>query len=100
MMQSWVAAGGPRVPRVPQGAVEDWRSAGDSGGSGAAPAGIATSHRVAEREYRTEELADVRFVPLVGVEGWTQGRRAIKAPDGTPAEPERVFRDLPLRERR
>lgn len=43
--------------------------------------------RVAEHEYTTTELADVRFVPLVGAEGWTErGRRAVQAPDGTLAQ--------------
>jgi len=27
--------------------------------------------RVSEHEYRREDLADVRFVPLIGDEGWT-----------------------------
>ena len=26
--------------------------------------------RIAQREYRREDLADVRFVPLLGEEGW------------------------------
>jgi protein-L-isoaspartate(D-aspartate) O-methyltransferase len=39
--------------------------------------------RVSEHEYSTEELADVRFVPLVGAEGWSaQGQRALKPMDG------------------
>jgi protein-L-isoaspartate(D-aspartate) O-methyltransferase len=42
--------------------------------------------RASEHEYTTEELADVRFVPLVGAEGWTaQGQRAAKPVDGTAA---------------
>ncbi len=95
-----VAAGGPRVP-------ESLKAQLKIGGRLVIPVGAERRQqellrvtRVADHEYRTEELADVRFVPLVGVEGWTQGRRAIKAPDGTPAEAERVFRDLPLREGR
>jgi protein-L-isoaspartate(D-aspartate) O-methyltransferase len=43
--------------------------------------------RVAEHEYTTTELADVRFVPLVGAEGWTEPRRRTeKTPDGTLAD--------------
>jgi protein-L-isoaspartate O-methyltransferase len=26
--------------------------------------------RVSENEFRREDLADVRFVPLIGTEGW------------------------------
>ncbi|MEN6541813.1 protein-L-isoaspartate(D-aspartate) O-methyltransferase [Parvibaculum sp.] len=32
--------------------------------------------RLAADEYRTEELLDVRFVPLVGAEGWAAGEAA------------------------
>jgi protein-L-isoaspartate(D-aspartate) O-methyltransferase len=44
--------------------------------------------RVAEHEFTTTELADVRFVPLVGAEGWTtQGHRVIVKPlDGALAQ--------------
>ena len=31
--------------------------------------------RVSEKEYRSEALADVRFVPLLGEEGWATGKR-------------------------
>jgi protein-L-isoaspartate(D-aspartate) O-methyltransferase len=30
--------------------------------------------RVSENEYRSEDIADVRFVPLIGEEGWTTAR--------------------------
>ena len=50
--------------------------------------------RVSEHQYRTEDLADVRFVPLVGEEGWPEqepgGARkhpaAVKASDGALAK--------------
>jgi erythromycin esterase-like protein len=43
--------------------------------------------RVSEHEYTAEELADVRFVPLVGAEGWTpHEKRAAKPADGTAAQ--------------
>ncbi|MGO9512805.1 MAG: protein-L-isoaspartate(D-aspartate) O-methyltransferase [Steroidobacteraceae bacterium] len=81
-----VAAGGPQVP-------ESLKAQLKIGGRLVIPVGadrrlqeLVRVIRVSEHEYTTEELADVRFVPLVGAEGWTpQGRRAVKAQHGTPA---------------
>jgi protein-L-isoaspartate(D-aspartate) O-methyltransferase len=82
-----VAAGGPQVP-------ESLKAQLKIGGRLVIPVGadrrlqeLVRVTRVSERQYTTEELADVRFVPLVGAEGWTaQGRRPAKAGDGTVAE--------------
>jgi protein-L-isoaspartate(D-aspartate) O-methyltransferase len=82
-----VAAGGPQVP-------ESLKAQLKIGGRLVIPVGadrrlqeLVRVTRVGQHEYTTTELADVRFVPLVGAEGWTaQGRRAAKAPDGTLAE--------------
>jgi len=79
-----VAAGGPEVP-------ESLKAQLAIGGRLVIPVGadrglqeLLRVVRVSEHEYTTEELADVRFVPLVGVEGWApQGRRGFKAPDET-----------------
>ena len=70
-----VAAGGPSVPEalkqqlkiggrlvIPVG--EDPRAAGTRARHAASPSD----------EFETEELLDVRFVPLVGAEGWTPDR--------------------------
>jgi protein-L-isoaspartate(D-aspartate) O-methyltransferase len=32
--------------------------------------------RVSENEYHSEDIADVRFVPLIGEEGWTTAKEA------------------------
>ncbi len=65
-----VAAGGPQVP-------ESLKAQLKIGGRLVIPVGadrrlqeLVRVTRVAEHEYTTEELADVRFVPLVGAEGW------------------------------
>ena len=79
-----VAAGGPAVP-------ESLKTQLKIGGRLVIPVGadrgvqeLVRVIRVSEREYTTEDLADVRFVPLVGAEGWAaQGRRASRALDGT-----------------
>jgi protein-L-isoaspartate(D-aspartate) O-methyltransferase len=82
-----VAAGGPQVP-------ESLKAQLKIGGRLVIPVGadrrlqeLVRVTRVSEHEYTTEELADVRFVPLVGAEGWTaQGQRPAKALDGTLAQ--------------
>jgi protein-L-isoaspartate(D-aspartate) O-methyltransferase len=82
-----VAAGGPQVP-------ESLKSQLKIGGRLVIPVGsdrrlqeLVRVVRVSEHEYTTEELADVRFVPLVGAEGWApQGQRAAKPADGTVAQ--------------
>jgi protein-L-isoaspartate(D-aspartate) O-methyltransferase len=79
-----VAAGGPQVP-------ESLKAQLTIGGRLVIPVGadrrlqeLVRVVRVSEHEYTTEELADVRFVPLVGAEGWTsQGQRPVQARDGT-----------------
>ncbi len=77
-----VAAGGPEVP-------ESLKAQLKVGGRLVIPVGrdrrlqeLLRVTRLGEHEYRTEELADVRFVPLVGAQGWSpQGRRRGKTPD-------------------
>ena len=65
-----VAAGGPEVP-------ESLKAQLKIGGRLVIPVGIDRRiqellrvTRVSRHEYRTEDIADVRFVPLVGEEGW------------------------------
>ena len=65
-----VSAGGPCVP-------ESLKAQLKVGGRMVIPVGsMATSQelirvtRISESEYLTEEIADVRFVPLIGKEGW------------------------------
>jgi protein-L-isoaspartate(D-aspartate) O-methyltransferase len=82
-----VAAGAPQVP-------ESLKAQLKIGGRLVIPVGadrrlqeLVRVIRIGEREYTTEELADVRFVPLLGAEGWTpQEPRAAGAADGTVAE--------------
>lgn len=76
-----VAAGGPDVPR-------SLREQLAVGGRMVIPVGDATTYQTLLRVRRTgkdtweeEHLAAVRFVPLVGEEGWTEdGRRAVSSP--------------------
>ena len=65
-----VAAGGPEVP-------ESLKSQLKIGGRLVIPVGVdrrvqelVRVTRLSELKYKTEDIADVRFVPLVGAEGW------------------------------
>lgn len=80
-----VAAGGPEVPRSLKEQLK-------VGGRLVIPVGpdqrvqeLLRVTRLSEHEYRTEELMDVRFVPLVGKEGWAPDR-----PDDQPLPPHRA----------
>jgi protein-L-isoaspartate(D-aspartate) O-methyltransferase len=78
-----VAAGGPQVP-------ESLKAQLKIGGRLVIPVGadrrlqeLVRVTRLSQQDYKTEELADVRFVPLVGAEGWAAAqRRASKPADG------------------
>jgi len=66
-----VAAGGPAIP-------ESLKDQLKIGGRLVIPVGadlhvqeLVRVTRIAQGEYRREDLADVRFVPLLGEEGWT-----------------------------
>jgi protein-L-isoaspartate(D-aspartate) O-methyltransferase len=87
-----VAAGGPEVP-------ESLKTQLKIGGRLVIPVGadrrvqeLLRVIRVSEDQYKTEDIADVRFVPLVGEEGWTpeegrpgpaQYRPTVKMAEGT-----------------
>ena len=90
-----VAAGGPEVP-------ESLKAQLKIGGRLVIPVGIdrrvqelVRMTRVSQREYEREDIADVRFVPLVGEEGWSSedggrasapGRAVVATPDGVLAK--------------
>lgn len=75
-----VAAGGPQVP-------ESLKEQLKIGGRLVIPVGADQSSqelvrviRVSKNKYRSEDIADVRFVPLIGEEGWTAAKREARAP--------------------
>ena len=83
-----VAAGGPQVP-------ESLKEQLKVGGRLVIPVGtdqlsqeLVRVIRVSANEYRSEDIADVRFVPLIGEEGWEIGRS-----DG-PARQRRALRPV------
>jgi protein-L-isoaspartate(D-aspartate) O-methyltransferase len=70
-----VAAGGPSIP-------ESLKEQLKIGGRLVIPVGrdpkvqeLVRVTRVSENEYESEDLADVRFVPLIGQEGWAPAER-------------------------
>jgi protein-L-isoaspartate(D-aspartate) O-methyltransferase len=72
-----VAAGGPRIP-------ESLKEQLKVGGRMVIPVGsTATSQelvritRVSETKFETEDIADVRFVPLIGDEGWQEPKKEV-----------------------
>lgn len=76
-----VAAGGPKVPEALK---EQLRI----GGRLVIPVGTDPSiqelvriTRISETEYRSEDLADVRFVPLIGEQGWADRKKSPKSAD-------------------
>ena len=80
-----VAAGGPEVP-------ESLKAQLKTGGRLVIPVGIDRRvqellrvTRVSHHEYKTEDIADVRFVPLVGEEGWAPEEGRSAAPRSRPA---------------
>ena len=83
-----VAAGGPQVP-------ESLKEQLKIGGRLVIPVGadqrsqeLVRVTRVSASEYRSEDIADVRFVPLIGEEGWETAKS-----DG-PADTRRVSRPV------
>jgi protein-L-isoaspartate(D-aspartate) O-methyltransferase len=90
-----VAAGGPEVP-------DSLKAQLKIGGRLVIPVGIDRHFqelvrvtRVSQHQYKTEDIADVRFVPLVGEEGWApqedrsvspEYRPGVKTSDGTLAK--------------
>jgi protein-L-isoaspartate(D-aspartate) O-methyltransferase len=74
-----VAAGGPQVP-------ETLKQQLKIGGRLVIPIGgdlrnqeLVRVTRISADEYRSEDIADVRFVPLIGEEGWATARGGRKA---------------------
>jgi protein-L-isoaspartate(D-aspartate) O-methyltransferase len=80
-----VAAGGPEVP-------ESLKTQLKIGGRLVIPVGVDRRVqellrviRVSEHQYKTEDIADVRFVPLVGEEGWAPEEARSVSPKYRPA---------------
>ncbi|HEY7747580.1 MAG TPA: protein-L-isoaspartate(D-aspartate) O-methyltransferase [Aestuariivirgaceae bacterium] len=84
-----VAAGGPAVP-------DSLKQQLKIGGRLVIPIGkdlraqeLVRVTRLSENEFKTEDIADVRFVPLIGKEGWIEGEREVvpARPRGKPHLP-------------
>ena len=95
-----VAAGGPQVP-------ESLKEQLKTGGRLVIPVGadqraqeLVRVTRISTSEFRSEDIADVRFVPLIGEEGWTVAKegedrvRARRAPRPVSPDEEALVRDL------
>lgn len=80
-----VAAGGPKVPKSLQGQLVAGGRLVIPVGKGAGLQKLVRVTRTAADRFQSEELAQVRFVPLVGAQGWREpaGRAAPVAPRPT-----------------
>jgi len=75
-----VSAGGPQVP-------ESLKEQLKIGGRLVIPVGadqraqeLVRVVRISNNDYRSEDIADVRFVPLIGEEGWAGANGEVRAP--------------------
>jgi protein-L-isoaspartate(D-aspartate) O-methyltransferase len=91
-----VAAGGPEIP-------DSLKQQLKIGGRMVIPVGeirefqeLVRVTRVSEKEFETEDLAAVRFVPLVGAEGWDSEHATIsrRRPDKAPDTDEEIRRQI------
>jgi protein-L-isoaspartate(D-aspartate) O-methyltransferase len=93
-----VAAGGPQIP----GSLKEQLKVG---GRLVIPVGedqraqeLVRVTRISRDTYRSEDIADVRFVPLIGEEGWLaegESRPAVRrAPRPAPSDEEKLVRNL------
>ncbi len=95
-----VAAGGPQIP-------ESLKEQLKVGGRLVIPVGadqrsqeLVRVTRVSQNEYRNEDIADVRFVPLIGEQGWASAgkrdtrSRVRRALHPVPADEETLVRNL------
>jgi protein-L-isoaspartate(D-aspartate) O-methyltransferase len=77
-----VAAGGPKIPDLLRRQLKIGGRLVIPVGSDARAQELVRVTRVSENDYRREDLADVRFVPLLGQEGWEapaqEARRIVK----------------------
>lgn len=80
-----VAAGGPTIPQALKQQLKVGGRLIIPIGSDSRSQELVRVTRVSESEYESVDLADVRFVPLIGQEGWPSGEPAPTAP--RPARP-------------
>lgn len=65
-----VAAGGPKIPESLRAQLKIGGRLVIPVGSSARAQELVRVTRISENEFKREDLADVRFVPLLGAEGW------------------------------
>ena len=94
-----VAAGGPQVPELLKEQLK-------IGGRLVIPVGadqrsqeLVRVTRISADEYRSEDIADVRFVPLIGEQGWPTSKgddrtRTRRAPHPVSSDEEMLIRNL------
>lgn len=87
-----VAAGGPRIPETLKRQLKIGGRLIIPVGTEARAEELVRVTRLSHDEYKTEDIADVRFVPLVGEEGWPEAE--TPSPAKRPATPKPRDRNL------
>ena len=77
MTRSWSRQAARTVPAISEGASSRSAAGWSSRWGRTTRPGTRSGHARFAGEYRTEDIADVRFVPLVGEEGWAPGRGRV-----------------------
>ncbi len=90
-----VAAGGPQIP-------EALKSQLKIGGRLVIPVGTTRTNqelvrvtRISKTKFTTEDIADVRFVPLIGDEGWQESTELLKEVPSSKKLPARITQEDP-----
>ena len=86
-----VAAGGPQVPESLKEQLKIGGRLVISVGADPRTQELVRVTRVSKDSYRSEDIADVRFVPLIGEEGWSNPKERESYPRRHPLRP--VVRD-------
>ena len=94
-----VAAGGPQVPELLKEQLKVGGRLVIPVGSDQRTQELVRVVRVSKNEYLSEDIADVRFVPLIGAEGWEgakgEGRPPLRRPlRPVPSGEDALVRDL------
>lgn len=87
-----VAAGGPKIPDALKEQLKIGGRLVIPVGSDPSIQELVRITRISEKEYRREDLADVRFVPLIGQEGWADRKQTPSKPPvgGKPSLPSQI----------
>ncbi len=85
-----VTAGGPGVPESLKGQLKIGGRLVIPIGADANSQELVRVTRISKHEFKSEDLADVRFVPLIGEQGWTEADEIPGPPRANSVQPQAV----------